>query len=343
MNRQWTVFLLCLVALLTSPIAWAEKTDIVVLKNGDKITGEVKGLERGKLEFSTDSMGTVSIEWEDIQTVISSTGQAIELANGQRFYGPLQKSENTDMVQIQTDEGAVGLGITDVVNMYPVESGFWDRMDFSTSLGFSWDKASDIGKYSIGADAEYRHPDYITSAGFSSEITSASGDGQTTSRSNINGRHLRFRQNKRFTAWFANVEKNDELGIKLRALLGAGYGWVPIRSNRNLLMLTAGLDVNQEYPKQGDPETNVEGVGVLNYEYFKYSDPERRFSSTFTVFPSLTDWGRVRADFKTNLDIEFVSDFFWVLSLFANYDSRPISENASKSDFGVNSSLRYKF
>jgi hypothetical protein len=343
MNRKWTVLSVCLLALLFSPLARAEKTDIVVLKNGDKITGEVKGLERGKLEFSTDSMGTVSIEWEDIQTVMSSTGQAIELTNGQRFYGPLQKSENADMVQIDTEMGAVGVGITDVVNMYPVESGFWDRLDLSASLGFSWDKASDIGKYSIGADAAYRHPDFITSAGFSSEITSTSGAGQTTSRSNISGQHVRFRQNKRFNAWFANVEKNDELGIKLRALLGAGYGWIPIRSNRNLLMLTAGLDVNREYPQQGDPEANVEGVGMVSYEYFKYSDPERRFSSSFTVFPSVTDWGRVRADFKTNLDIEFVSDLFWVLSLFANYDSDPISENASKSDYGVNSSLRYKF
>ena len=39
----------------------APKTDVVVLKNGDKITGEVKTLERGRLEFSTDSMGTVYI------------------------------------------------------------------------------------------------------------------------------------------------------------------------------------------------------------------------------------------------------------------------------------------
>ena len=71
MNRKWTVLSVCLLALLFSPLARAEKTDIVVLKNGDKITGEVKGLERGKLEFSTDSMGTVSIEWEDIQEILS--------------------------------------------------------------------------------------------------------------------------------------------------------------------------------------------------------------------------------------------------------------------------------
>ncbi len=343
MIRSLTVLCACLLALFHSAAVLADKTDVVVLKNGDKITGEVKGLERGKLEFSTDSMGTVSIEWEDIQVVISSTGQAIELANGQRFYGPLSKSENADMVQVETEQGVVGLQVDDVVNMYPVESGFWDRLDLSVSFGFSWDKASDVGKYSVGADAEYRNPEFITRAGFSAEATSQSDGGSTTSRAILTGLHMRFRENKRFTALFANAEKNDELGIKLRTLFGAGYGWVPIRSNRNMFLLTAGLDINREYPQEGDPEDNVEAVAMINYEYFKYSDPERRFGTTLTIFPSLTDWGRVRADFITQLDIEFVSDFFWVLSLYANYDSDPLSENASKSDYGVNSSLSYKF
>ena len=343
MKRFPSVLICCLLALFASTAARADKTDVVVLKNGDKITGEVKGLERGKLEFSTDSMGTVSIEWDDIQTVISTTGQAVELTNGHRFYGPLAKSENTDMVRIDTDDGAVGVGIGDVVNMYPVEAGFWDRLDLSVSFGFSWDKASDVGKYSVGLDAEYRHPEFITRAGFSSEATTQSDGGSTTSRAVLNGLHMRFRENKRFTAVFANAEKNDELGIKLRTLFGAGYGWVPVRSNRSMLMFTAGLDVNREYPQEGEAEDNIEAVGAFNYEYFKYSDPERRFGTTLTVFPSLTDWGRVRADFVTQLDIEFINDFFWVLSLYANYDSDPLSENASKSDYGINSSVSYKF
>jgi len=343
MNRYLTALLLGLLALFSSPAAHAEKTDIVVLKNGDKITGEVKSLERGKLSFSTDSMGTVSIEWEDIEAVLSETGQAVELTNGQRFYGPLQKSDNTEMVQIATEEGTVGVGVLDVVTMYPVEAGFWDRLDLGVSVGFSWDKASSVGKYSIGADVEYRLPKSISSANFSSEVTTQ-GDGlSTTSRANLSGQHLRFRPNKRFTAWFGNAEKNDELGIKLRTLAGVGYGWVPIRSNRKMLMFTGGIDVNREYPAEGETETNLEAVGMLSYDYFKYSNPERRFGTTLTVFPSLTDWGRVRADFKTQLDIEFVSDFFWVMSLYANYDSDPLSENASSSDYGINSSLRYKF
>jgi len=42
--------------------ALAAKTDVVVLLNGDRITGEVKELSYGQLKFKTDDMGTLYIE-----------------------------------------------------------------------------------------------------------------------------------------------------------------------------------------------------------------------------------------------------------------------------------------
>ena len=334
--------ILLAILLTVSFSARAERTDVVFLKNGDRITGEVKSLYQAKLEFKTDHMGTLYIEWDDIREIVSDTGQAVELSNGQRFYGPLTKSENQDMLMVDTEEGAVGLSTTDVVGMYQVEAGFWNRLDISARLGFSWDKGSEVGRYNIGLDAEFRHPDFITSFGFSTEITTQEGR-DDTNRADMNLNHLVFKKNKKFVDYFGNLQQNDELGIDLRALAGAAYGWMPIRSNRNWFSLAAGLDVNHEIPTRGDAETNLEAVGMLSYEYYKYSTPERKFSVTLLVFPSLTDFGRVRADFRTDFRIEFVEDFFWVLDFYANYDSDPISVNASNSDYGVVSSVAYKF
>ncbi len=44
----------------------AQKTDVVVLINGNRITGEVKDLSHGKLDYSTDDMGRLSIEWTKV-------------------------------------------------------------------------------------------------------------------------------------------------------------------------------------------------------------------------------------------------------------------------------------
>ena len=320
----------------------AEKTDVVFLHNGDRITGEVKSLYRGKLEFKTDHMGTVFIEWDDIRKIISPTGQAVELANGQRFYGPLSKSENEDMLLIDTVGGAAGVSTMDVIGMYPVEAGFWDRLDLSARLGFSWDKGSAVGRYTLGLDADYRHQDFKTNANMSMEVTTQEGR-DDTSRASFNANHVVFKPNKRFVDYFGTMEKNDELGLDLRALIGVGYGWVPIRSNKNWFSYAVGLDVNREIPNEGERETNLEGVGMLNYEYYKYSSPERKFTVRLLVFPSITDFGRWRADFTTDFRLEFIDDLFWVLDFYASIDSQPISKDASNSDYGVTSSIAYKF
>jgi hypothetical protein len=334
--------ILLIVLLALSVTARADKTDVVYLQNGDRITGEAKTLYRGKLEFSTDHMGTLFIEWDDIREIISSTGQVVELTNGQRFYGPLNKPENSDMLMIDTEQGTVGVGTTDVIAMYPVEASFWQRLDVSASLGFAWDKGSSVGKYNLGIDVEYRDPRFITRANLSSEFTTVDQQ-EDNRRANLSATHMLFRKNKRFTAYFGNLEHNDELGIDLRALGGAGYGWVPIRSNRNWFSILGGVDVNHEIPVDGEPETNLEAVGMLTYEYYKYSNPERKFTVNLLVFPSITDFGRWRADFNTDFRLEFVEDLFWVLDFYANFDSDPISTTGSNSDYGITSSLAYKF
>jgi hypothetical protein len=334
-------FFLVVLTLATGSV-WAAKTDIVYFKNGDRITGEVKGLELGKLEFSTDHMGTVYIEWEDIEEVISTTGQAVELTNGQRFYGPLAMAENQHMVLVNTDSGTVSVSTDDIINMYPVESSFWDRLDIYANFGFSWDKGSDVGKYNLGVDTELRNPKFITTASFSSEVTTQQGRDDTT-RATLDAVHLLFRENRKYTVFFGALENNDELGIDLRVLLGAGYGTMPIRTQRNRFGVGAGLAVNHEIPVDGEVETGLEAVGMATYNYFKYSDPERSLNSDLRVFPSLSDTGRWRATFDTNFRLELVSDFFWTMSVYASYDSDPISADAASSDYGVTSSLAYKF
>jgi len=325
-----------------SATAWAAKTDIVLLKNGDRITGEVKGLELGKLTFSTDTMGTVYIDWMDIEEIFSSTGQAIELTNGQRFYGPLAKSEDDEMMVVKTDMGPVGLNTQDIVSLYPVEAGFWDRLDISADLGFSWDKGSNVGKYSLGLSTELRNPRFVNRTSFMSEVTTQEGRSDTA-RTNFDAVHLVFHQDKRYHAFFGNAENNDELGIDLRVLLGAGYGAVPIRSQRSWLSIGAGLAVNHEIPVEGDSESNLEAVGMVTYDFFQYSEPERSLKSNFRVFPSITDFGRWRATFDLDFRLELVSDLFWKMYFYSSYDSDPLSSLGASSDYGISSSLGYKF
>ena len=117
--------------------AMAEKTDVVVLINGNAVTGEVKSLDFGVLKYSTDSMGTVSIDWEDIVSVSSQQYHQIELPDGTRFYGQLLPTENPHTVRVVTASNEYVFQTAEIVRITPIEAkaSFVERLDGSFSLG----------------------------------------------------------------------------------------------------------------------------------------------------------------------------------------------------------------
>lgn len=50
-----------ILVLVLPPRGWAN-TGVVYFENGDRLTGEVKSLEKGLLRFKTDATGTIEIE-----------------------------------------------------------------------------------------------------------------------------------------------------------------------------------------------------------------------------------------------------------------------------------------
>ena len=80
----------------------APKTDIIIFKNGDKLTGEIKSLKRGRLSFNTDATGTISIEWDKIAHIESQQNIQIETSSGARYFGQLELTEASGTVAVAT-------------------------------------------------------------------------------------------------------------------------------------------------------------------------------------------------------------------------------------------------
>jgi hypothetical protein len=341
-----TAFYLCLLCFSTQVLA--AKTDIIILNNGDHVTGEIKGLTAGQLELSTEYMDTVYIDWENIRDIISDQGHRIEMSDGRRLLGTLDKPQTSnpdeaDLIIINTDEGSLEVSSSNLVRMYPVGGGFWDRMDLSFNLGFNFDKSSSIGKYNFGVDAAYRDPNFVTFGYLSSEITTQNVFDDTT-RNVFNIDHMTYRPNKRFLNYFGSMEQNDQLGVKLRTLIGAGYGFVPISNGRNWLSLGIGLAANRERPlDDSDPTNNLEAVGSFRYQYYKRGTPERTVDISWKLFPSLTQWGRVRSDFTVNARWEIINDFYVGLEIFTSYDGEVTAYDSAETDYGYRTLIGLKF
>src|ERR1043166_5958912 len=59
------------------------KSDVVVLKNGDRMTGEIKGLQRGELRIKSDYMAeAVRLDWSKVESLESKSTFMIWLVDG---------------------------------------------------------------------------------------------------------------------------------------------------------------------------------------------------------------------------------------------------------------------
>jgi hypothetical protein len=68
------------------------RSDVVSLANGDRITGEVVRLDRGRLEFKTDDAGTLYLEWDKLTSVVATRLVEVMTTDGRLFLGTLAQT-----------------------------------------------------------------------------------------------------------------------------------------------------------------------------------------------------------------------------------------------------------
>lgn len=338
------------VLLCTSALA-REKTDVVWMSNGDRLTGEIKNLQHGKLLLSTDSLGEVNIEWDEIERVQSDYEFQFERADGRRATGVINPMTDQYNFSLTSDETTVDLALNDIVRISQMEDDFWDRLDGSMSFGYSFTKASDVAQGNINFRVTHRTEIRSFTVEGSSILTNDQAD-EATQRSDLNFNLTRYRNNRWFNSVVVGFESNDELGLDLRSSIGAGIGRFLVQTSTSELALIGGLVASTEnLSDSGPPSTatgvssqeNLEGLLALQYSRFVFDDPTIDLSTKLAVFPSITDSGRTRAQFDINLRWEMISDLFWDLAYYNTYDSDPPSGSLSTNDYGMVTSIGWSF
>ena len=323
--------------------AAAPKTDIVLFKNGDKLTGEFKSMKRGLLNLNTDATGTIGIEWDKISSIVSSQNIQVEIDSGIRYFGTIAHSEELARINVVTDDGLQGLDIASVIEMTPIEGGGIHALDIEMSVGYDFAKAGGVKHATLGVNMDYRSLIRIESVRFSTLVTDS--DSQDASRrTNLGLRHTRLWNKRWFTNSSLSFDQNDELGLNLRTSLGSGGGRYLIRSNTMLLSLEGELQFAIEDLVANDSDTNsIESVFSVNWDWFLFEDPELDWSTRFQVIPSLTENGRVRGELNSTLSWEIIGDLKWTFSYYGSWDNQPQSTAGSTSDYGINTALAYDF
>ena len=340
--------LIVIVALLLMPAAsLAAKTDVVLIVNGNTITGEIKLLDFGELSYSTDSMGTISIDWEDIVSITTKQTLQVEVTDGTFYFGRLDSADDRFEIKVKTLSGDVDLRTSSIVKMTPIDSqeSFWQRLEGSFSVGFDTEKSSQVTTLRTNADIRYRTQQYLIGMNATINTTEQPGTGEendTTIRNFIGGNYQRFRGNRWFTDWFTSWERHDELGILSRYSAGGSLGRFLVQTNKNLFSVAAGLNAVRETPT-GVDESTTKGEGRIQFRYLHRNlNPDANVTFTTNIFPLLEDLSQYRAETDLIFRREIVNDLFFDLTLSHSYNSDPPT-GAEEIDYTVTTSVGYSW
>jgi len=325
-----------------------EKSDIITLVNGDRITGEVKQLLLGVINVKTDAMGTVAIEWAKVTRLESRQIFEIEDQDGEKYYGFLTPADETGEFQVILADGTVvSLQHNLIIRIQSIESAWIERWSGYVDLGFSYTNANSASSFSFSSSATYRSKKYKLDLDLGSAISERS-DVPRTSWTTLSSSYTHFMKRRWIWAGFMRFESNDELDLKLRSSVGGGFGRYIFQTHRSQFGLLAGLTANQEqyFQTESTVDSNqwtLEALLEAKYEFFVFGHRDTRLSLSLTAFPGISEWGRFRMEVNASLRREFFHNFTLGLTIYDTYDSAPPSTDFEKNNIHIQTSLGWTF
>ncbi len=340
---KWLAPVVVAVVFLAGTPACAQgRTDVVTLANGDRITGEIVQLERGRLEFKTDDAGTLYLEWDKLSSLVAKRLVEVLTTDGRRFLGTLGRTADRS-IAVVTSEGAVALQMSEVTLITPIGTSFWQQLDGSIDAGFSYTRSSGVAQLNVNSDTVYRKLASRTRLTASLTQTKTDDDSGRDDRAYLEMSYLRYPWARWFVLTAGRFETNESLGLTLRSQIGAAAGPRLINSNRAQLVLGAGLAFNQERGVDVEPTGNVEAFFTFGTSFYTYDRPKTNLDVNLQYYPSLSDVGRQRVQLDAGAKRELWKDLFVAVNLYNTYDNRPPNPTADRNDVGIVLSIGWTY
>ena len=344
--RQFSLWPACVVACVlfgsAAPLEARAKTDIVTLGNGDRITGEVKALSRGRLEFSTDDAGTLYLEWDKLVSVVAARNFEVVTRDGRRFLGQLAAADPRH-ISVANLVGLVALPMADVTIIREIGKGFWNQLDGSFDVGFSYTRSSGVAQLNLNSDTVYARPAFRGRLVASLTQTEKDDGSGRDDRGYIELSYLRYRWQEWFITGAGRLETNESLGLELRSQIAIAIGPRLVNSNRAQLSLAAGIAVNDERGVDVEGAQNVEALFGFDYSYYTYDRPRTNVDIQIQYYPSVSHPGRHRVQADAGVKREIWKDLFVSLNMYNTFDSQPPNPAANTNDVGIVTSIGWSY
>jgi len=200
--------------------------DEVHLKNGDRLTGEVKSLEEEKLVLVTSYAGEIIITWSEVAAVRTDKPIRVFLIDDSVVEGISQQGEEEEMnLLTETIEGGVSFHLADVKSINPKPPEPAVKISARANVGIDVKKGNtDTETYHFDGSFVARTEKNRYRAAFETDNEKSSGmDTADNWLGSINYDH--FLSDKWFLYGNASFESDQFKDLNLRSVLGVGSGY----------------------------------------------------------------------------------------------------------------------
>jgi Protein of unknown function, DUF481 len=341
---------LCCIFLCAAPVFAQGKTDVIVMKNGDRFTGEIKGLSDGVLSVSLDYVdGTMSVQWSRVAHLESNRQFRVHTESGAVYTGKISTTgaSNDPPITIEIAEAGgkeVEVPQRKIIKLSQTSEEFWRRFDGAVNTGLLYSKGNESVQYNFSSQVDYTRERWGSQVNYNSSFASNSGAKPTT-RNQFDWNATRLlRWNNWFYVGSVGFLQSSVQEINVQTTLGGGIGHYLKNTNRASIALVGGVGwQNINYGKDEDNQgVQNTAVGFVATEIKVFKFKKTNLDLTASLLPALSDSGRVHFNTNAVYYIKIVSDLSWNFSFYGSWDTSPPA-NLPKSDYGTSSGLSWTF
>ncbi|MBD0833595.1 DUF481 domain-containing protein [Aestuariibaculum sediminum] len=308
------------------------QNDTLVLKNNNRIIGEIKSMQNGVLGIETDySDSDFKITWLEVAEISGNQMFLVTLKNGNRHNTSFGSAGAKGKVKLNDIGGGIIVNISDIVFIKSIKSNFMSRLDASLSVGFNLTKSNNLRQLNVRSTFGYT-ANYWQLSGSYNSVRSKQDGSNEIHRTDANIRFTYYLKNDMIALFNSEYLANDEQKIEYRFNNRVGFGSYFIHTNYMYFGAVAGLALNNERFNDdlNTTRNSLEAFGSLELNLFDVKDFD--LLTNIIAYPSITEGSRFRLDYKLDLKYDLPYDFFVKFGVTYNFDNRPV-QDASKDDY----------
>jgi putative salt-induced outer membrane protein YdiY len=326
--------------------------DQVVLSNGDTITGAIIKKDGAKLTIKSEFLGEVGMPWSAVKSIRSDSELVVALAGGELVKGKVSASGDTlEVVTATGTKSAPMSGVTAVRDA--AEQHSWERLQHPGLLEL-WTGTFDMGLALARGNAR---TDTLTTAFTAARITTkdkiAMYFNQIYSSARLNGvssdtasavrggwSYNRQVSPRLFVTTLNDYEHDRFQNLDLRFVMGGGFGWNAVKSEKAHFDLSAGVDYNRENFDNNVHRNSAE-VNYGDNLLYKMSGATT-ITQAFRVFSNLSNSGAYRLNFDLSSVTTLKKWLGWQVTASDRFLSNPVA-GRQRNDVLLSTGFRVTF